>query len=359
MKKVIKNIFPTSIKLKLKLCIKNFKLLTLKFFSLSNFTVLLYYGVFNRAYSNEQKSILYSRIMFDENNIKPTNSSPQLRRNIHRLEKGLSIQPRRDIFGEAFILETVMLLENSIRSKTVDSEELNWGVDVLNKYFEVVGSSEIIERAKSIYQDIKENINRCNKSNRIPYLKETLPEISLSFEQLYSLCKRRSSVRWYTEEPVSDDDISSAINIAKLAPSACNRQPFEFLVINDRKIAPKVASFANGTAGFSNQIPCLILVIGDLSCYPTEADRHVIYIDSALASMQLMLALETKGLNTCPINWPELKTNERKLRDYIKLPNNKRVVMMISVGVGKDDSFIPFSVKKPVSILRTSLEDYK
>jgi hypothetical protein len=58
--------------------------------------------------------------------------------------------------------------------------------------------------------------------------------------------------------------------------------------------ASEVAATAMGTAGFSNNIPALIAVVGDLSAYPAERDRHVIYIDGGLATMQLMLAFETK-----------------------------------------------------------------
>ena len=74
--------------------------------------------------------------------------------------------------------------------------------------------------------------------------------------------------------------IEKAIEIAKLAPSACNRQPFRFYVSQNKDQACKVAKCAGGTSGWAEDIPCTVVIIGDLSLYPRERDRHLIYIDS-------------------------------------------------------------------------------
>ena len=58
----------------------------------------------------------------------------------------------------------------------------------------------------------------------------------------------------------------------------------------------------------------IVQVVGNLAAYPLERDRHLIYIDSALASMQLMLAAETLGLSTCPINWPDVDFAEQNIQ---------------------------------------------
>ena len=107
-------------------------------------------------------------------------------------------------------------------------------------------------------------------------------------------------MRWYLQEPVPVELVCQAIDAAAQAPSACNRQPFRFIVSTEPESASRIADCAGGTAGFAQQLPAIIVVVGDLSAYPLERDRHLIYIDAALASMQLMLAAETLGLSTCP-----------------------------------------------------------
>jgi nitroreductase len=131
------------------------------------------------------------------------------------------------------------------------------------------------------------------------------------------------------------------------APSACNRQPFKFIQLSGADAAT-AAGFAMGTTGFAAQIPTLLVVVGDLSAYPAERDRHVIYIDGALASMQLMLALDTLGLASCPINWPDVERLERKMDKFLQLQPWQRPVMLIAVGYPDPTGGIPFSAKKSV-----------
>ena len=93
-------------------------------------------------------------------------------------------------------------------------------------------------------------------------------------------------------------------------------------------------------------IPCTMAIIGDLSAYPRERDRHLIYVDGSLAAMQLMLAFETLGLSTCPINWPDIESAEKKIANLLKLKVYERPIMLLSVGYAQDQGGIAFSQKK-------------
>ena len=106
-----------------------------------------------------------------------------------------------------------------------------------------------------------------------------------------------------------------------------------------------------GTAGFAHNLPAIIAVVGDLSAYPFERDRHVIYIDGSLFTMQFMLALETLGLSTCPINWPDIEAREKMLDAELGLNKHERTIMLLSVGYADPEGGIPYSQKKDSSIL--------
>lgn len=356
MLQAMKRLIPISAKEGLKEQKKSLSNIIMKVFSKTKKTSALYYLLFNSNFNKEMQSVLKGNVKFNEFEKKPQESSPQLRRNIHRIEKGLSMPERRSIFGEAFIIETVNLYISATKSENFSSDELNWAFDVLETYFSHVGNSKVIDFAREIYEKSKINID--SDLTRVPYRREKTTKSKISYDELFGLARQRSSVRWYEDKAVPEELINKAIALATTAPSACNRQPFEFLVINEKENARKVVSCPAGTAGFSQQVPCTIVVVGNLSCYPTPADRHVIYIDAALASMQLMLALETLGLSSCPINWPENMMREKLLEQHIQLPSYKRVIMMISVGYPDEESFIPYSSKKNTNELRTSIESY-
>ena len=111
------------------------------------------------------------------------------------------------------------------------------------------------------------------------------------------------------------------------------------------------ASLAMGTVGFAENIPALAVVVGDLSCYQEYRDRHLIYIDASLAAMQFMLALETLGLSTCPINWPDIEVREQKMQKLLNLPAFQRPVMLIAIGYADPEALIAYSQKKDVEQL--------
>ena len=101
-----------------------------------------------------------------------------------------------------------------------------------------------------------------------------------------------------------------------------------------------------GTVGFSHQFPAFIIVVGDLSAYVHERDRHLIYVDGGLVSMSLILALETLGLSSCCINWPDIEERERSMGEALKLETHERPIMCISFGYAAEKGMVPFSQKK-------------
>jgi nitroreductase len=221
----------------------------------------------------------------------------------------------------------------------------------------VVKDTHLISQARDEYSRIKLNLGlesygyETNTSSFSPYPLSQRPQSTISFDQLHSLFLRRRSVRWYLQKPVPEELIRKAINSAALAPSACNRQPYRFIVANVPALAARIAECAGGTGGFAHQVPSIIVVIGDLSAYPKERDRHLIYIDASLVSMQLMLAAETLGLSTCPINWPDVNSSEKKIQALLRLPEYERVIMLIAIGFGDPKSGIPYSQKKQDSLI--------
>lgn len=322
-------------------------------FSANRWLASLYYCVFSRHFDREHLAVLKGRAAYHRALRAMGRSSPLLRRNVHRLEKGLIMHPRRKTFAEAFILETVRCFNQAKARLGYAPDELRWARDVLDEYFRVVEDTPAILEARREYGEDSEIKQEGGQQIRAfkPYPMSECPASPVSFDELATLFVRRRSVRWYRRQPVPDDLIQKAVNAAALAPSACNRQPFRFVVANEPATAVRIAECAGGTTGFAHQLQAIIVVVGDLSAYPYERDRHLIYIDAALASMQLMLAAETLGLSTCPINWPDVDLSEQKLQGILKLPGHERVVMLISIGYGDPDSGIPYSQKKNDSLI--------
>lgn len=328
------------------------RLQALQVWASTNFLASLHYAFLSRQFGREHRAVLKGRIAYQRSLSKMGQTSALLRRNIHRLEKGLIMQPRRDIFGEEYINETVDCFSRAIRTPSFSPEELKWARDVLDLYFGVVESTPVIVRAKGFYvKAISHESHSCQSSSPryIPYPQATAPMTDISYLQLLTLFQRRRSVRWYRERSVSKEDLVRMVTAAAYAPSACNRQPFRFLIADSREAASVIAKCAGGTGGFADNLQALVVIVGDLSSYPSERDRHLIYIDASLAAMQMMLSAETLGLSTCPINWPDVESAENEIARLLPLLEYQRVIMLLAVGYAEPSGGVPYSQKKGIT----------
>lgn len=310
----------------------------------SRFLASTYYVLFSRQFDREHQAVLAGKVSYQKSLKDIGKTSTLLRRNIHRLEKGLIMQPRRDVFAEGFIGETVKIYQRAMTLGSLDPDEKKWVTDVLTEYFKAVQNTKVIVKAKEVFNHSVQTSQEETKF--IPYLFDSLPESNIEYNDLQQLFIKRRSVRWYQDRAVPMELIERAVNLASLAPSACNRQPYYFYISQNKETAIEIAKCAGGTPGWVDNIPCTIVIIGDLSSYPNERDRHLIYIDGSLAAMQLMLAFETLGLSTCPINWPDIESAEKKMEKLLHLKPYERPIMLMSIGFAQANGGIPYSQKK-------------
>ncbi len=316
----------------------------------------LYYTV-NPSFRREQRAVLVGK----RNHMRGIRdkSGPgarfKLRRNIHRLEKGLIMRPRRDVFAKAYLPVTVQLYCESLQAQTdnpADRAVNTWAADVLHQYFEAVapGLCEEIDAARAQFDQATATKSVCF-TDVAPFLRDTEP-LKTTIDDMLAMAIRRRSVRWYLDKPVEREKLDRAFEVAGYSPSACNRQPFRFHVIDDPETAQRVGSIPMGTTGFAQNFPCLIVVVGNFEAFEHERDRHVPYIDSSLASMALLFALESQGIGSCCINWPDVEALEQKMDKAINLRPHERPVMCISVGYPDPEGLVPRSQKVTLDEMR-------
>ena len=328
------------------------KTLILRVLSSSIFLTKLYY-FFGNKFDVELKTAIMGRFIFYKK-FSSGKSLPKLRRDIHRLEKGLVMVPRRDVFGLGYIGDILWLLEEG----EYDDESTQWALSVLGRYFELTHSNHPSwTTAKKRFFSISKR-SKLNQNKFYPLPKQTIPpgeqkSISRAFDQILSA---RRSVRNYTTQIVDYSIISSAIEKAAQAPSACNRLPYRYVISNNIKLSQKIASCAGGTAGFNEKISAIAVLVGDLSSYQYEVDRHAVFIDSSLSAMTFIYALESMGLSSVCINWHEQPSRRKKISEFVHLEPWETVVMMIGFGYASSDAETPYSMKKNKDTLITYVE---
>ena len=306
------------------------------------------------THNREQYAVLAGRRAYYRNLGKQRRTHVELRRNIHRLEKGATMRPRRTAYAKDYIAETIEFYERAIDrpdgAAELDAGETQWSFDVLSHYFTLVDTNEpVIAKAAQRFAELPAP----GKPGPIhPYAAKKLTPTDITYDQMLSLAENRRSVRWFQDKPVPRELVDQALAVGRQAPTACNRMPYEFLVFDDPAEVPEIAGIPFGSASFAHQVPMVIVAKGDLSSYPSPRDRHLPYIDTSLAIMGFVYALETLGLNSCLINWPDFEPLEAKMSKRLGLKPHERVIMLIAVGYSDPTGEVPYSRKKDHDTIR-------
>lgn len=315
----------------------------------------LYYGLFSERFRREAHAVLVSRLHHLRGDGTSYARVALLRRNVHRLEKGLIVPNPKPVFAKDYIVPTVEAYVAEAGAARMDAESLRWCRDVLVSYFaRITVPDPVVDRSRARFDAA--GGGACGESGgtaSVPYARRDSAANSVGYEEFMGLCRRRRSVRHFLARPVERQRVDQAILAALQAPSACNRQPFVFRCFDDPEKVRRLAALPPGANGFTVTPPLAIALIGDVSAYAEERDRHLIYIDGSLAAMQFMLALETLGLSSCSVNWPDIAETDRALAAELGLPPHLRCVMFIMVGHADEQGMIPFSQKKSLDAARS------
>lgn len=113
------------------------------------------------------------------------------------------------------------------------------------------------------------------------------------------LTQKRFSARKFTTEPVSQDDLDYIMECVRLAPSACNKQPWKFIIVRSNEYKEKLWAAYNRE--WFRTAPLYIVCMKDnTACWtrPEDAKAHG-DIDVAIATEHLCLAAAERGLGTC------------------------------------------------------------
>lgn len=150
-----------------------------------------------------------------------------------------------------------------------------------------------------------------------------------------SLILQRQSDRKYSSTPVEKEKIMQCIEAARLSPSACNSQPWTFIVVEDDELRLKVENAASGLGmnNFATQAPVIIAIVLEKPNLTSKIgsvvkDKEYPLIDIGIAANQFCLQASVLGLGTCMIGW----FDEKKVKDLLNVPRSKRIPLLITLG---------------------------
>jgi nitroreductase len=164
---------------------------------------------------------------------------------------------------------------------------------------------------------------------------------------LFKAIKQRRSVRAYTREDVSEEEVKKLIEAARWAPSAGNIQPWRFVIVRDAEVKRKLAEAALNQT-FIEEVPVVIVVCADEARssqgYGNRGATLYCIQDTAVATQNILLAAYALGLGTCWVG----AFREELVKKALNAPMNMRPVAIIPVG---------HAAERPRAPSRRSLEE--
>ena len=147
------------------------------------------------------------------------------------------------------------------------------------------------------------------------------------------LAMSRQSDRTYDKErPVEPEKLERILETGRLAPSACNAQPWKMVVITDQELAQKVGKAAAGLGmnKFAKDAPVHILVVEESANITSLLggklkNKHFPLIDIGILAAHIVLAAESEGLGSCILGW----LDEKEIKRLTGIPDSKRLLLDI------------------------------
>ena len=149
---------------------------------------------------------------------------------------------------------------------------------------------------------------------------------------LLEIMRSRRSVRQYTDEKISDEQIKKIVSAALLAPSGHSKYPCEFIVVKNSETLEKLSHCRVGVAKMLASAAAAVVVIADKEKSDTVVE------DSAVAMMNMELMAASLGIGNC---WIQVRARdaennspaEEYLREILKFPENFMCQAVLALGI--------------------------
>lgn len=167
---------------------------------------------------------------------------------------------------------------------------------------------------------------------------------------LAELIEKRHSLRRFSDRPVAREDLARCLEAARLAPSACNSQPWKFVVVDDPKVktrlSERIFSGIYSMNDFAKEAPVLIAVVSEKMKFLAGVGAQVrgtqyYLVDIGIACEHLVLQAQELGIGSCWMGW----FHEKALKQELHIPWDRKVDIVIALGYPREEK-TPAKVRK-------------
>jgi nitroreductase len=154
---------------------------------------------------------------------------------------------------------------------------------------------------------------------------------------IFDLIVSRQSDRKYSDKAVEKDKLNRIVEAGRMAPSACNAQPWKFIVVTDPQLVLQIADAASakliGMNSFVAQAPVILVIVREKPNMSSKVgatikNKDYSLIDIGIATENICLQAKADGIGSCIIGW----FDEKRIKKLLEIPKSKRVELIITLG---------------------------
>jgi nitroreductase len=264
----------------------------------------------------------------------------------HSLEKGMLHNEIKHQFGKPTVIELSQLLKSKDVISNRHRTQVAAAYSSLCTYYELhtehnIDISDYFSR--SDYDLFKKysysNLSSVKKHQFSTYFEN-------SNKDFYNFSNSRCSVRDFTGESIPFDTIQNVIELAKNAPSVCNRQPVTVYYIDDKENIENIFSIQQGLKGYSDEISQLLVVVSDRNYFYSVGERNQLYIDGGIFLMNLLYALHYYKIAACPAHWGLNNDSDNEIKKILNMPDSEKVICLVAIGIPQDEFKTALSLRR-------------
>ena len=248
----------------------------------------------------------------------------------HIIEKGLSMPNRRLGFGREKLISLLRICSCYYKTYGMHGQ-LYYAISIVKEYDEL-HKKELYNLDKVLQDSIDALLAQfpdIEEAQQKTFTKESFFAHTSSSFNVFS--DSRHSMRHFNGS-VSIKTIEKAVEIAKNAPSACNKQPVRLYLECDKKTISEVLDLQQGNRGFGQNIDKVIIVTTQFTGCTRFSERYMPFMDAGIFSMNLLYALHFYHVGAIPLVWLNSEERDRKLREIVSIPHNEIPALVIGVG---------------------------
>ena len=136
----------------------------------------------------------------------------------------------------------------------------------------------------------------------------------------------RRSIRQYTDEPVTREQLLGIIKAGTWAPSGLNNQPWRFVTVQDRGVLGKLSSLTKYSHIIGKAAACIVVFIDKSAMYHAVKDHQS--IGACLENM--LLAAHGMGLGAVWLG--EILKSAEEVRELVDVPVSMELMAVVAVG---------------------------